>query len=86
MWHSHARFAKTYKTVQTLEIYEQKQRHMRKFHFIVSKAPFSQSNQWFKTWGKLFQIEETEAPNTEEMPQEITKIMSETAELYLSVL
>lgn len=50
-WHSHTLFVKTYKTVQTLQIHEQKQRHMRKFHLIVSKAPFSQSNQWFITRG-----------------------------------
>lgn len=51
--HSHALSVKTYRTVQTLRTHEQELTHMRKFHLMVSKAPFSHSHQWFSFWGNL---------------------------------
>lgn len=45
--HSHTLSVKTYRTVQTL------QTHMRKFHLMVSKAPFSHSHHWFPIWSLM---------------------------------
>lgn len=45
--HTLALSVKTYITVQTLRTHERERTHTRKFHFMVSKAPFSDSHQWF---------------------------------------